>query len=341
LIESERDFQREEVTATRDLISKERDRIEKTLHEREQQLAQFLARHPEFAQDTADGLSGAAGASIRARTQGARRDDLKDPKLLALERQRERIQDRLANRAPRVDGAKSVVEAAAEQDVGEARRAVADARRHLDEARGRFQDRHPDVVAASAELSRAEQRLDAARRRVQTVERTERPAPVSEADRAGLARELDEVEDQIRRWENRQGKRPPRDSAASWVVELETEWARLSREVEEARERHEAIEAKSFAAEIASAAGLAGEGARMVVLDPASRPTRPAGLGLRILALAGLFLFGGLGAALAVALGVADDRIGSESDLVRFGVGRAIAVIPRRRGVRSWQRDSR
>jgi hypothetical protein len=327
LIETERDFQKEEVAATRALLGKERDRNEKELHAREQALARFLSRHPEFAEETAMGLSSAAGASIRARTQEGRRDELKDPKVLALERQRARIRERMLG-APRGGGGKGGGAAPADQDVGEARRAVADARRRVEEARARYQDRHPDVAAAAGQLARAEQRLEKARQRVTSEVRLE---PISDAQRTALGKELTQVEEQIRRLERRQDAQPAVDAASSWVVELETEWARLSREVEETREQHEALEGKVFAAEIAGASGLAGEGARLVILDPATRPIRPSGLGLRILGLAGLFAFGGLGVALALGLGVADDRIGSESDLMRFGIGRALAVIPRRR----------
>ncbi len=325
LMNAERDFQREEVVATRGLLGKEQERIEKELHDRERELARFLAQHPEFAQETTAGLAGATGASIRARTAGARRDDLKDPKLLALERQRSRIRERIYGRAPQGETSSST-------EIGDARRAVSEARQRLEEARGRYRDQHPDVLAAQSGLRRATERLERARRGTGDGERAE---PVSSAQREALSRELSQVEDQIRRWEQEQGNRPATSSAASHVVDLETSWARLSREVEEARDEHDAIEAKSFAAEFAGASGLAGEGARMVVLDPATRPTRPAGLGMRMLALAGLVVFGGLGAVLAIALGFADDRIGRESDLARFGLGRAIAVIPRGRRIKS------
>ena len=326
LIQAERKFQREEIDATQDLLTTERERTESDLHDKEQALARFLARHPEFAEETQAGLAGASGASIRARTQAGKGDSLKDPKLLALERQRDRLRDRLSGRvSSRGTGATT---GNPEIDVKDARRAVDDARRRLEEMRAQFMDQHPDVVAAKGQYDRARARLE-------TLRRADAPRivapPVDPAERAQLVAEMDRLEDQIRRYEQREQTRPAKDSSASHVVQLETEWARLAREVEEARERQQAIVGKSFAADIASASGLAGDGAQMVILDPASHPTRPAGLGLRLLALAGLFLFGGLGAALAFGLGLADDRITGDSDLARFGIGRAIAVVPRRR----------
>lgn len=327
LIDAERKFQREEIDATQGLLGKERERTESDLHDKEQALARFLARHPEFAEETQAGLAGASGASIRARTQAGKGDSLKDPKLLALERQRDRLRDRISGRVSSRGAAVSA--GTGEQDLKDARRAVDDTRRRHEEMRAQFMDQHPDVVAAKGQYDRAKARLETLRRA--DSPRVAAPSPVDPVERARLAAELDRLDEQIQRHEQREQTRPAKDSGASRVVELETEWARLAREVEEARERQQAIVGKSFATDIASSAGLAGDGAQMVILDPASRPTRPAGLGLRLLALAGLFLFGGLGAALAFGLGLADDRITGDSDLARFGIGRAIAVVPRRR----------
>ncbi len=108
----------------------------------------------------------------------------------------------------------------------------------------------------------------------------------------------------------------------------EAEWARLSREVAEARERYRELEARQFLATMTANMTAAGQAAQIVVIDPAYLPAAPVGparsrlLGLALL-VAGL---AGVGAALLAAL--IDDRILDRADVERLGLAPILAEIP-------------
>jgi predicted nucleic acid-binding Zn-ribbon protein len=344
VIARERNLQVEGVEATREFLSSERLRVEELLHDKERALARFLADHPEFAQETQAGLAGATGASVRANEERLK----KDARLQALHRQRARLRSRLEGSGrvaiPAEQGA-DVAEA--EQKLGAARRELADDERELRSLLNRYTERHPDVAAARRRVERAERRVAMARETVQALRRAEvrQREPVGEREREQIQRELQRIDGAIVTY-LRGGRGGEGERAEDWVVELEAEWARLSREVAEARDRYDAIESKAFTAEIVAASELAGQGGQLTILDPASYPTRPAGIGLRILGMAGMIVFAGLGCMFAIGLALADDRILDGRDLQRLGIARPLAVIPasgkirRRRGRAGWARRS-
>lgn len=111
------------------------------------------------------------------------------------------------------------------------------------------------------------------------------------------------------------------------VVNLETEWARLERVVEEARERTSSLESRVFTADITASSEFA-EAAQLSVIDEAYLPHTPAGKPRKMLVIAGGLLFGGLGVALALALALVDDRIYRRYDLQRLGVAPVLVVVP-------------
>jgi len=151
------------------------------------------------------------------------------------------------------------------------------------------------------------------------------PLPV---DRSALQRELAKVEREIAAYRSRQGSSAATKSqVADDVVNLETEWARVERVVEETRERVSSLESRVFTADITASSEFA-EAAQLSVIDDAYLPHTPAGKPRRMLVIAGGLLFAGLGMVLALGLALIDDRIYRRYDLQRLGVAPVMVVVP-------------
>src|SRR6185369_4323302 len=90
------------------------------------------------------------------------------------------------------------------------------------------------------------------------------------------------------------------------IVALETEWARLNREVADARERNQQLESRQFKASIMESAVTAGRNSQMIIVDPAYKPTHP-NKGRTQVVLAGGAVAFALGILLAVLLMLFDD----------------------------------
>lgn len=333
LIDWEREIQLESVSVTKKFLDDERSKVVADLNEREKSLAEFLAKHPEFAQETAATGQNVTGAAIRARKRGGSKVD---PQLLALQRQRNRIQARLSAKpdAPPEPAAppSTPEQIQARQEVDSARDELNRAKRDLDDVKARFTELHPDVVAAKRRVEAAESRLKRAQAAViAAASPAERPAlqPVSAKERGELQAELSRLEREIRRYRSDKSESPERDTKANQVVELETEWNRLNREVNEMRERYEGIESKAYTAEVVAASELARQGSQLSVIEPASKPTRPAGAPRSVVVMAGTFLFGCLGVLVALGLALLDDRIVGRYDIERLEIVPVLVVVPR------------
>lgn len=341
LIEWELRFQLESVNAAKDFLAKERDQLEQRLREDERALAEFVATYPEFAEETLL-ARGEAGATIRARTQertttttttttGAQAS----ARLTTLVRQRDRISARLdAPDTPTPPNAEPTAEQRqAERDVANARNELATVTRQLAELQTKLTDKHPDVVAAKARVRAAEKVLVDARMAASALETpTIETAPLTEEDRGPLEERMRELDAEIAKERTRlRTKRAAPDSRAAPeapVVELETEWSRLVRAVRESKERHEALDTKAFTAEIMAASELAKQRFELTIIDPAHKPTRPAGTGRSVIVMLGFTLSGGLGLALALGIVLLDDRVFSRRDIERLEIGPLLTVIP-------------
>jgi uncharacterized protein involved in exopolysaccharide biosynthesis len=301
-------------------------------------LAEFLAKHPEFAQEatqaTAAGSFAGEGASIRAVQNQKSTAKSENARLYALERQRQRIQARLdaPPDAPpiRVPAPQTPEKIAAEGAVGDARTRLASANRELEKALYQYTDQHPAVVRARQRIAESQAELKRAQAAVPPdVETT--IAPATEADRNKLKQELARLESSIAEEQKRGNNKGPSaaDVTTNWVVQLETEHATLRRTVTEARERVEALSDSVFRAQMDANQKLADTGAVLSVVDPAFRPVKPSGPGKTLIVLAGLVLFITLGGGLAVGLAVIDDRVYRRTDLEELGIA-VLAVIPPR-----------
>jgi uncharacterized protein involved in exopolysaccharide biosynthesis len=246
-------------------------------------------------------------------------------------------------------------------DMREAKQQVREAERELDQAERRLNDllerrlksAHPDVVRARAAV-------DDARKRVRRAEAAVPPAPPPPPpiDRDELREDLQKVERQIastrskiRKEQGNGGEQVEPDEQVgqaeqagepeNWVVALETEFARLTQEVEESRRRSTKLDASLSEAEITASQQMAEEGAVLAIIDPANLPSRPEGKGPIFLTAAGIFVFGVLGCALALGLALVNDRIYTAGDLEQLGIAPVMVVIPKPSPKRSTMRRFR
>ncbi len=333
LLQEKDDFLRnEQAKATVSFATQQKEEAQKELATHEIELAEFLAKHPEFAQDAAQaaasGQLAGEGAGIRAIKNNKATPG--NARIYALERQKRRIQARLdaPPDAPpiRIPAPATPEKIAAEAEVSQARAELASAKRELQEALSQYTDQHPTSLRAKDRVASAEARLKRAQAAVPPdVETT--VAPATEADRQKLRKELAQLEEQIAGEQKRDGKTPAADPSTDWVVQLETEHAKLRRVVQEGRERVEALNDSAFRAQMDANQKLAESGGRLSVVDPAFKPVKPSGPGKTLLMLAGMALFLVLGGGLAVGMAVIDDRLYRRSDLESLGVN-VLAVIP-------------
>jgi len=351
LIEREQELRLEQANATVEFAQEQLDTATDDLLAREKERAQFLVAHPEFAEEQS-GSQGGEGAAIRHQ-KDEKPSGPSNPRLNALERQRARIRARLAaaDGAPVPQPAEhtpSVSEQQAKRKVDTAEDEVRQITRELEALRTRgLTDNHPDVRKAKDQLAQAQQRQKRAEAELAAIQADIREPiapPRSANERAALERELKDVESQIASERARSGTpAPKKNDIADHVVQLETEWARLRREVAEQAERVQTLNDSVFRAQLDAQTKIAEQGASLQVVDPAFLPKKPIGKGKKTLVLAGLVVFTGLGLAMAVGLAIVDDRIYRRVDVEALGVAPLLAVIPkaRRRRRRARRQETR
>jgi uncharacterized protein involved in exopolysaccharide biosynthesis len=333
LLQQKDEFLRnEQAKATVSFATAQKEEAQAELAKHEIELAQFLAKHPEFAQDatqTATGQFAGEGASIRA-IKNAKPGD-QNTRIYALERQKRRIQARLdaPPDAPpiRIPSPATPEKIAAEAEVSQARSELTAANRDLQEALAQYTDQHPAAIRARDRIVAAQAKLKKAQANVPPDVETA-VAPATEADRVKLRKELEALEGQIADEQKRDGKTPSAaTSQTDWVVQLETDHANLRRTVTEGRERLQALTDSSFRAEMDANQKLAESGGRLSIVDPAFKPVKPSGPGKSLLMMAGMALFLALGGGLALGMAVIDDRLYRRADLDAIGIN-VLAVIP-------------
>lgn len=332
LQEKDESLRNEQAQRTVEFVVAQKEAAAKELKANELALSTFLAKHPEFAQETQSGAS--EGAAIRTIRDAKKTTPTGNPRLYALERQRQRIQARLdaPPDAPpvRVQQPPSAERIAADAVVADAQRELGSANRELEDALSKFTDKHPSVIKAQERVAAAQQRLRHAQASVPPDVETV-VAPASAEDRAKLQKELAKINDQIGDLQrSSSGSATPAPAATdttNWIVQLETDHANLRRTVNQQRERVNALAESSFRAQLDANQKAAEAGGRLAVVDPAFKPVRPSGPGKSIFMMAGMFLFLSLGLALAVGLAVIDDRLYRRADLDQLDIA-VLGVIP-------------
>ncbi|MEP6860303.1 MAG: hypothetical protein ABJE66_06775 [Deltaproteobacteria bacterium] len=320
-------------------VTQQKEEASLELRKREQALAEFLAKHPEFAADS-NTQAGAEGAGIRAIHDKKPTPVINtgNSRLYALERQRQRIQARLdapPDAPVRIETPRSPERIAAEAQVADAQRELASAQRELEDALAKYTDKHPAA-------QKAQERVDAAQSRLRHAQAAVPPdegvtlAPATPADRTKLQKELQQLDSQIADEQRSSSKvgagsgsatPAPAEGGANWVVELETKYAELRRQLNEQRERVGSLADSVFRAQIDASQKSAEQGGRLSVIDPAFKPVRPSGPGKTIFLLAGMVLFLALGGTLAIGLAILDDRLYRRDDIDGLGIP-VLAVIP-------------
>jgi hypothetical protein len=121
----------------------------------------------------------------------------------------------------------------------------------------------------------------------------------------------------------------PAGGAMNAIVELETEWQRLLRALNEAKAHHDELKARGERAKLAFEASSAQANERMSVVDPPYRPTHPSKGGRANFALAGLATALLLALAYATARVSMDDRLIDAEDIEALALAPVLGVVPR------------
>ncbi len=335
LMEQANRYRVEEAQSTKEFLETEQKRTEDQLRSKEEELARFLAIHPEFAQDSVSTGGQTTGASVRAaerRNAGAG----VDPAMQALERQALRLRQQLrapAAAVPPVAGpaAGPALDPESAAAIQRAQQDLASARQRLADLLTRFTPQHPDVQAAEARVREAQAALDQARASAKTAapEPTVAGAPIaSETTPDELRAQLNRVEASLAA--KKRGAALPATAAAdegNRIVALETEWAGLNRDVNDVRERNQQIQNRLFRASIIANVESNDAANKMVVVDPAFEPTRPSSMGARRTGAAAALMVFLLGLGAAVVAALFDDRVYDEIDIQRLGIGKLAHVI--------------
>ncbi len=332
LIEQTANYSAERATSTQKFLETQLDTTTADLQSQEEQLAIFLAAHPEFALDDRATGAGAAGASIRAAEQRARTTPQSG--LEMLESQAARLRRQL--RARSVSGGSPVTAPTAslsaedQRRVNVATRQLERARENLNQKQARYTDRHPDVTRGQAEVKSATAKLATTRAQAKAVVVTASGATSDlQAEQTLLRHRLAAVEAAVVRAKKAgDAEEALSETRAASIVSLETEWTGLNREVAAVRERHEEVRWRLFQASIVARVESVGGGSQMVIIDPAYVPQRPIKRGTKRVAAAAFILVSMLGGLLALGLALLDDRVYDEDDLRRLNIGTLCHSVP-------------
>jgi uncharacterized protein involved in exopolysaccharide biosynthesis len=300
-------LRRERAKQAEDFFDARKKEIEDELRTREAALSGFLSQHPELAVE-ANASASKAGATVRGNERlraGA------DPmNRLSLQIQAAQLADSIAaarkNAQPRVPFSdRPSAAAVAEQAYLTAQQELADAQAKYTPVHPTYQSAERKVTETQAALARAN--AEAAARPVVEAPTTDSARSAAESV-ATLERTLQMVKDQMAHAGTVRAPAPPAGGVPR-AARLETEWARLAREVDEARDRRDLLETRQFQANISAELIDTGESGKVVVIDAPYRPIAPVpGRSMKVATLGG----GGtllLATLLMVLLGLRDDRL--------------------------------
>lgn len=304
LIKEDRSLRRKRAELVRQFLSKEQDRTEESLRDAEMHLAEFLAEHPAFALDSTLMLPGAppTGAAIRAAQASNQQADTAsaEPRWKAV---------RVPVHSKGNEGSFSVpAELAAAKRRAETALQTSEAQ--LAEMKMRLTSAHPDVQAVAADVAHARRQVEAADAAIAAAAREQKATARAPKKRIVYRRQRSKEADP------KQVEEPQK--APDEIVNLETTWAHLTRDVSEARERNSQLETRLFQADIAASSENGNRDALITILDPAYLPvktTPPGPLTIAAIFLALAALVGGL---VAVGMAILDDRVVRAADLEGF-----------------------
>jgi len=280
LIGEDTKARQEEALATKKLIEDERQRANDDLKAKEKALSEFLAKHPALASEASQ--SGvAAGSALRAGNRGAHAGEIVSLELQAVQIEQMLSAPSVVDNTVKVNGRETSVDPTLVEAKNRAANALVAARKELTDRQQRFTNEHPDVkvamghvTEAEADLRRAEAAIAAAASSPKTAEPVGDVPAVTGPNRAdSLKRALSAIRAQIA---SLSAARPEMKSETGKdVVAVDTEFTKLSRDVAEARERSQQLDSRDFQAQLTATLSEAGRIGRLVVVDPAFRPSRP------------------------------------------------------------------
>ncbi|MFO0550467.1 MAG: hypothetical protein U0271_18880 [Polyangiaceae bacterium] len=349
LIEENQKLRVEQSRVQSEFLEAQKKRSEDDLKEKERLLAVFLSEHPEFALDQ---NSSNFGASLRAQRDAEERAKgapvvpaARDASLDAMKRQAARLDAAISGDASAPTRPEAAADPAAEAARQQAEANLAAAKADLNAKRSTYTDQHPDVMAAKKRVTAAEDALKVAEDKVNASRianaATLPPAIDPDATKQSLRDKKRKLEADIAAREKDLASgspaktEPPKtfNDEASNIVSLETDWARISRDVSEARDQMNELERNYFRAQIEASSSIGGYSDQVVVLDPAYVPTRPEPPGKSLI----LLLAAGASFAIAMVLAflraLLDSRIYEEADLARFA---PVLAVVRKGGGRRW-----
>jgi capsular polysaccharide biosynthesis protein len=336
LVEEELDRRRQQALQSKAFLDKELERTTKELAEHEEKLGDFIARYPRFAT-----------TNNEAAREAARKAPAPDP---APRRRRRVVVRRRPGKAPPAPApAPRPPPKPVEPDpalLAERDAAISEltrASRRLAELQSQYTDAHPEVGPAKARVAAAEDRVKKANDAIAAATAPAddiydeapaediyespgkpAPAPVPTTERRVV---VETTPDPAPKAEPEPDGEDLEDLPPEKLGEVETEWMRLKRAVEAARDRQSRLAAESFRAEVQSRSQSAGHSARVVILDKAYLPSQP---------LRSRLFFGKIWAPLVVLFSVVivlgralfDDTIYDTDDLVNVGMKPLLSVIP-------------
>lgn len=322
----------EQAEVTKQFLDREKATTEAELKAKEKAQAEFLAKHPEFAKEAAQ--ANQAGTAIRA-AAAQKGQTNKDPALASLEREAQRLQERLGmpvakKKKDEVQGDPTLVAAKADADSD-----LRSAQRDLQDKQAQFTEEHPDVRAARIRVKQAEDKAKrAAAALAANIAALQQKNDLKQEDegtidRAALENELKRIQGEIAAFNQRKRADTTPSTVTSSVVALETEWTRLNREVADARERFGSLQDKEFKAAMVENAAATGNTSQMVIVDPAFVPTHAAKPGRTTIAGVGMAVSLLLSIAFAIGLALLDDRLYDRVDVERLNLLPLVGVVPR------------
>lgn len=312
----------------------------------------FVAAHPEFALEakqaatTPFGPNPAAGIPLLAKTPGAAEQATSDPQLAALYRERARIEAQARSSAavaravaPAVASGKPLDDpiVQAQADVEAAARRVAEAQADL-AAKSNLTEDHPDMRASRLAAGAAARQLHEAKVKLASLQQARASGTTPEVSGMppDVAERLRQVSRQIAGRTGRVRSAPARNEHAAdpqpspqvtAVVELETEWQRLLRALNDAKAHHDDRKQRAERANLSYEAARIQANERMAIVDPPFRPTHPTKGGRTNAAVAGLVMSLLFAIAYVVARVSIDDRLVDSDDAEALGVA-LLGTVP-------------
>jgi hypothetical protein len=317
VIEGDAELRRKQATLALDFLTEERKNREKDLRAAEEALAGFMAEHPRFALDATPLANGAA---VRASMAPGRTATDPLPARSWAPSARASTPTSGGASAPAEDANKASANRARSPDEARAQAALAAAREDLAEKLVRYTPVHPDVRAAQAEVQRATERLAALTNAEPPKVATSEPAAPSSSSPPPPAAPRAPA----RAWQPPPARPAPTQEN---LVDLETQWLKLTRSVTEARQRTDQIESQLFRADIEVSSERGGHAVQVSVIDPAFLPQSPLPPGKTTLGLVFLLASVTLGSLAMLLCAAFSQRVFVARDLA--GVGELLVEVPK------------